>query len=124
LPEETLYWYTGKLKNLGYNLQTLDRTQTEPDGTCRHQSTYIQLRPYIYIYINNNIQPILSELPRPVDKAYKYYNTRNGPLACLFQENRDVFIHDSRDIDIIEAPLLFPTEEGLFEGLEDKNLDQ
>jgi hypothetical protein len=79
---------------------------------------------YIYIYINNNIQPILSELPQLVDKAYKYYNIQNRLLACLFQENRDTFIYNSRDVDVIEAPLLFPTEEGFFEGLEDKNLDQ
>jgi hypothetical protein len=82
------------------------------------------LRPYIYIHINNNIQPILSESPRPVDRAYKYYNIQNRLLARLFQKNRDTFIYNSRDIEVIEAPLLFPTEENLFEGLEDKNLDQ
>jgi hypothetical protein len=64
------------------------------------------------------------ELPWPVDKVYKYYNILNRLLACLFQKNRDIFIYNSRNIKVIEVLLLFPTEKGFFEGLEDKNLDQ
>jgi hypothetical protein len=42
----------------------------------------------------------------------------------LFQKNKDIFICNSRDIEVIEVLLLFPTEEeDFFEGLENKNLN-
>ena len=83
----------------------------------------MQLRLCVHAHINNDMQPILSESLRPLDKTYKYYNVRNGPLACLFQENRDAFICNGRDVEVIEAPLPFLIEENLFKGLGNENLN-
>jgi hypothetical protein len=124
LPEETLQWCHCQLQNVGYDLSTLDGTETELDGSRRHRNTYMQLRLLVHAHIRSGMQPILLETPPPRNKAYEYYQEQNGALARLFQENREAFIQSSGEIEALQVPLPPLVDVDLFQGLEQENLDE